>query len=192
MAELTRDRRVLDLATGTGDIAFLAATQASAVVGLDITGRMLELAQVKRAGSGPPRFVQGDMLALPFGAASFDVVTTGYGIRNVSELVRALDEIARVLRPGGRFLSLDFDRPENRVVRTVYFAYLTLVGSILGVLLHGDPDTYRYIPQSLRTYPGSREVGQMLKTRGFGEVEVRPVLGGLLAIHLAKKRDHGC
>jgi demethylmenaquinone methyltransferase/2-methoxy-6-polyprenyl-1,4-benzoquinol methylase len=191
MAGLTRDRRVLDLATGTGDIAFLAATQASAVVGLDITARMLELARVKRAGSGGPRFVRGDMVALPFGAASFDVVTTGYGIRNVPELVPALDEIARVLRPGGRFLSLDFDRPENRVMRTVYFGYLTLVGSILGVLLHGDPDTYRYIPQSLRTYPGSREVGQMLKGRGFGEVEIRPVLGGLLAIHLAKKWDHG-
>ncbi len=95
------------------------------------------------------------------------MVTTGYGIRNVPELAPALDEIARVLRPGGRFLSLDFDRPGNGLVRAVYFTYLTVVGSILGVLLHGDPDTYRYIPQSLRTYPGSREVGQMLKMRGF-------------------------
>jgi demethylmenaquinone methyltransferase/2-methoxy-6-polyprenyl-1,4-benzoquinol methylase len=109
----------------------------------------------------------------------------------VPDLAQALDEIARVLRPGGRFLSLDFDRPENRVLRGLYFAYLTVVGSILGVLLHGDPDTYRYIPQSLRTYPGSRQVGHMLKERGFDPSVVMPVLGGLLAMHSAKKAADG-
>jgi demethylmenaquinone methyltransferase/2-methoxy-6-polyprenyl-1,4-benzoquinol methylase len=131
------------------------------------------------------------MLALPFPAASFDVVTTGYGIRNVPELAPALDEIERVLRPGGRFLSLDFDRPENPLLRRIYFTYLTIVGSILGVLLHGDPETYRYIPQSLRTYPGSREVARMLKARGFDWLVVLPVLGGFLALHSAKKAADG-
>ena len=91
------------------------------------------------------------------------------------------------MRPGGRFLSLDFDRPDNQSVRAVYFSYLTVVGSILGLLLHGDPDTYRYIPQSLRTYPGSREVGRMLKVRGFEAVAILPVLGGFLAMHLAQR-----
>ena len=191
MARLKREAQVLDLATGTGDLAFLAAATAKNVVGLDITKRMLELATAKRAEGSGPRFLQGDMLALPFQSGSFDVVTTGYGIRNVPELAPALDEIARVLRPGGRFLSLDFDRPGNRVVRGVYFTYLTVVGSILGVLLHGDPDTYRYIPQSLRTYPGSREVGQMLNSRGFDQLEIVPVLGGFLAMHVAEKRDDG-
>jgi len=191
MAGLHRGARVLDLATGTGDLAFLASAEGKTVVGLDITRRMLELAAAKHAGSGGPRFIQGDMMALPFCAASFDVVTTGYGIRNVPELTPAIDEIARVLRPGGRFLSLDFDRPDNRVVRAVYFSYLTVVGSILGLLLHGDPDTYRYIPQSLRTYPGSREVGRMLKARGFDWLVVLPVLGGLLAMHSAQKAEDG-
>ena len=181
---------MLDLATGTGDLALLAAAGGRTVIGLDITWRMLELAAAKRAG-GSPRFVQGDMLALPFPASSFDVVTTGYGIRNVPDLAQALDEIARVLRPGGHFLSLDFDRPVNRLVRGAYFAYLTAVGSTLGLLLHGDPDTYRYIPQSLRTYPGSRQVGDMLKDRGFGPVVVLPILGGLLAIHSATKSVYG-
>jgi demethylmenaquinone methyltransferase/2-methoxy-6-polyprenyl-1,4-benzoquinol methylase len=187
-AALSRDARVLDLATGTGDLAFLAAAESRTVIGLDITKRMLELAAVKRSGVGP-RFVQGDMLALPFQASTFDVVTTGYGIRNVPELAPALDEIGRVLRPGGRFLSLDFDRPDNPVLRRIYFTYLTIVGSILGMVLHGDPDTYRYIPQSLRTYPGSREVARMLKARGFDWLVVLPVLGGFLAMHSAKKAE---
>lgn len=191
MAGLQRDTRVLDLATGTGDLAFLAAKTARTVVGLDITKRMLELAAVKRAESDGLHFLQGDMMALPFPSASFDVVTTGYGIRNVPELAPALDEIARVLRPGGRFLSLDFDRPGNGLIRAVYFTYLTMVGSILGVLLHADPDTYRYIPQSLRTYPGSRQVGQMLKMRGFERLVIVPILGGFLALHVATKRADG-
>ena len=191
MAVLQRETRVLDLATGTGDLAFLAAKTARTVVGLDITKRMLELAAVKRTESGGPHFLQGDMMALPFPPESFDVVSTGYGIRNVPALAPALDEIARVLRPGGRFLSLDFDRPGNGLVRAIYFAYLTVVGSILGLLLHGDPDTYRYIPQSLRTYPGSQEVGQMLKMRGFEGLTIIPVLGGFLALHVATKRADG-
>jgi demethylmenaquinone methyltransferase/2-methoxy-6-polyprenyl-1,4-benzoquinol methylase len=191
MAGLQRQTRVLDLATGTGDLAFLAAKTARTVVGLDVTKRMLELAAVKRTESDRPHFLQGDMMALPFASESFDVVTTGYGIRNVPTLAPALDEMARILRPGGRFLSLDFDRPGNGLVRAVYFAYLTVVGSILGLLLHGDPDTYRYIPQSLRTYPGSQEVGQMLKMRGFEGLTIAPVLGGFLAMHVATKRADG-
>jgi demethylmenaquinone methyltransferase/2-methoxy-6-polyprenyl-1,4-benzoquinol methylase len=189
MAGLQRETRVLDLATGTGDLAFLAASKARHVVGLDITKRMLELAAVKQTTGVTPKFLQGDMMALPFRSATFDVVTTGYGIRNVPELASVLDEIERVLRPGGRFLSLDFDRPGNPLVRGVYFTYLTIVGSILGMLLHGDPDTYRYIPQSLRTYPGSGAVAQMLNARGFDGLSIVPVLGGCLAMHVADKRD---
>jgi len=87
----------------------------------------------------------------------------------------AIDEVARVLKPGGRLLSLDFNRPESAMVRGPYLAYLTIVGSTLGWILHRDPDTYRYIPQSLRTYPGSQEVGQMLKMRGFEGLTIHPV-----------------
>ena len=98
------------------------------------------------------------MLALPFGDARFTVVTTGYGLRNVPDLDQALREIQRVLAPGGRLLSLDFNRPGNALVRGAYHAYLTVVGSLLGLALHGDPDTYRYIPESIRNYPGAKAV----------------------------------
>ena len=185
-AQLRPGLRILDLATGTGDLAFLASSRGATVVGLDVTWRMLELAAAKRIGPAPA-FVRGDMLALPFADGTFDVITTGYGVRNVPVLGRALDEVARVARPDGQFLSLDFDRPANRALRTLYLAYLTVVGSLLGWLLHKDPDTYRYIPESIAQYPGSEAVAQMLRARGFARTEVIPVLGGLLAIHRARR-----
>jgi ubiquinone/menaquinone biosynthesis methyltransferase len=176
--------RALDLACGTGDIAFALAAQGADAVGLDITHRMLQLA---RAKSTAARFVTGDMLALPFRDEAFDIVTTGYGLRNVPDLARAIAEMRRVLRPGGVLLSLDFDRPVNPVVRGVYLAYLTVVGSALGFILHGDPDTYRYIPESIRRYPGAIEVNGIISRAGFTESICLPVLGGLMAIHRAHR-----
>jgi demethylmenaquinone methyltransferase/2-methoxy-6-polyprenyl-1,4-benzoquinol methylase len=179
--------RALDLACGTGDIAFAVARRGARVVGLDITHRMVQLAQRKAPAAGTARFVTGDMLALPFRDAAFDLVTTGYGIRNVPEISAAIAEMRRVLKPGGTLVSLDFDRPSNALVRGVYLAYLTAVGSTLGLALHGDPDTYRYIPESIRRYPGAREVNALIRRHGFSESAHLPVLGGLMAIHRAVK-----
>ena len=147
--------RVLDLACGTGDITYALADAGASSVGLDITARMVEIARAKRPSAAKPGFLVGDMMALPFGDATFDVVTTGYGIRNVPVIAEAVAEMARVLRPGGVLLSLDFDRPANPLIRAAYLGYLTVVGSTLGLVLHGDPDTYRYIPESIRRYPGA-------------------------------------
>ena len=180
--------RVLDLACGTGDIAFEAAAAGSRVIGLDITPRMVRLASLKpQPFRHRVSFVTADMMALPMPDASFDVVTTGYGLRNVPDLPGALAEIHRVLRPGGLMLSLDFDRPANRVVRRVYLGYLTVVGSTLGVVLHGDPDTYRYIPESIQRYPGAAGVCALARKAGFGSCAHRPVLAGFLAMHSATK-----
>ena len=178
--------RALDLATGTGDIAFALASKGARVVGLDITLRMIELAKRKQSdGALGLRFLVGDMLALPFPSGSFDIVTTGYGLRNVPDLSTAIDEIGRVLSPGGQVLSLDFNRPANRIVRSVYLAYLTIVGATLGWILHRDPDTYRYIPASIRQYPGAEAVACLFESRGFTRVRNYPVLGGLMTIHHA-------
>src|SRR2546428_4992695 len=187
--------RALDLATGTGDIAFALAARGANVVGLDITHRMIELARSKVLSRrqprhrGPkkaaPRFVVGDMLALPFPDASFDIVTTGYGLRNVPDLTLAIQEIHRVLKPGGQMLSLDFNRPSNHLVRAAYLIYLTTVGATLGWMLHRDPDTYRYIPASIRQYPGAAAVVRLLEEQGLKRARYYPVLGGLMAIHRA-------
>jgi demethylmenaquinone methyltransferase/2-methoxy-6-polyprenyl-1,4-benzoquinol methylase len=191
LAGITSEDRVLDLACGTGDLLFEAAPRARRATGLDVTFRMVALAR-RRAHDHPDRPAVGlltaDMLALPFGDARFDVVTTGYGLRNVPDLPLAIREIHRVLAPGGRLVSLDFNRPEHPVVRGVYLAYLTLVGSALGFALHGDPDTYRYIPESIRHYPGARGVAALLEQQGFADVRVVGILGGLMAIHVARKR----
>jgi demethylmenaquinone methyltransferase / 2-methoxy-6-polyprenyl-1,4-benzoquinol methylase len=178
---------VLDLACGTGDIAFEVARTGARVIGLDITHRMVELARQKTPHAPAARvaFLTGDMMALPFESGRFDVVTTGYGIRNVPDIAAAIAEIGRVLRPGGVFISLDFDRPAQPLVRGAYLIYLTIVGSALGLVLHGDPDTYRYIPASIRRYPGANRVAEMLRDGGFSTATVVPVLGGLMAINRA-------
>lgn len=179
--------RALDLATGTGDIAFALADRGARVVGLDVTPRMVELARAKcPAHREAPSFLVGDMLALPFPDGSFDVVTVGYGLRNVPDLVAAVDEIRRVLKPGGQILSLDFDRPASAIVRSIYLTYLGLVGGALGWALHGDPDTYRYIPASIRNYPGASAVASLMEARGFPDVACHKILGGLMAIHHAR------
>jgi ubiquinone/menaquinone biosynthesis methyltransferase len=194
LAEVRGHEQVLDLATGTGDLAFALQGRVERVVGLDLTKRMIELARAKvatkhRAGARGAQldFLVGDMLALPFRSASFDLVTTGYGLRNVPDLDGALDEIARVLKPGGQVISLDFNRPEHPVVRGAYLFYLAVVGGALGWLLHRDADTYRYIPASIRRYPGAAAVARMLEARGFTRVKYYPVFGGLMAIHHAHR-----
>jgi demethylmenaquinone methyltransferase/2-methoxy-6-polyprenyl-1,4-benzoquinol methylase len=193
LAQVRPGDRVLDLAAGTGDLALGAAATARRVVALDVTHRMLQLARARAAAmhGGAQRrchFVTGDMGALPFAAGDVDVVTTGYGLRNVPVLTDAIREVHRVLAPGGRLVSLDFNRPGNPIVRQAYWTYLTIVGSGLGLVLHGDPNTYRYIPESIRLYPGAEAVGQLLRAEGFSDVQVIPVLFGFMAIHVAVKR----
>ncbi len=133
-------------------------------------------------------WVVGDMTALPITSASVDAVTTGYGLRNVPDLPRAIAEIHRVLKPGGRIGALDFDRPEAWWKRTIYLAYLTVVGSTLGWVLHRDPDTYRYIPASIRHYPGARGVAVLMRDSGFTEVRHVRVFGGFMAIHVGTRQ----
>jgi ubiquinone/menaquinone biosynthesis methyltransferase len=187
LAEPRPGLHALDLATGTGDIAFALAARGASVVGLDVTRRMIELARLKRQEGVRAEFLVGDMVELPFSAQSFDVVTVGYGLRNVPDLSAAIAEIFRVLKPGGRLVSLDFNRPESSVVRAAYLGYLAAVGGAFGWMLHGDPDTYRYIPASIRRYPGGRGVAALLTRHGFGRVAHYPVFAGLMSIHRAFK-----
>jgi demethylmenaquinone methyltransferase / 2-methoxy-6-polyprenyl-1,4-benzoquinol methylase len=181
---------VLDLACGTGDLAAAAVERGARVIGLDLVPRMIELARA-RAATSPAglreSWLVGDMTSLPLASASIDVITTGYGLRNVPRLDRAIEEAARVLRPGGRFVALDFNRPRGALLRGAYLTYLTVVGSAVGLALHRDPDTYRYIAASLARYPGADVVVDLLRARGFRDARYLPVLGGLMAIHVARR-----
>ena len=179
--------RALDLACGTGDIAFRLAGLGARVCGLDITPRMLQLARGKTTAPACT-WTTGDMSALPFADGTFDIVTTGYGLRNVPDLDAAVAEITRVLRPGGRFASLDFNRPESLAIRAAYLGYLELVGGTLGWALHGEPEAYRYIPASIRRYPGAHRVAARLTEAGLCEVSVFRLLGGLMSLHVGTRR----
>jgi len=177
---------VLDVACGTGDLALLALERGANVLALDFTLSMMRLAR-QRHGAERITWIVGDMTSIPVVGEKFDIITVGYGLRNAADLPLALRELHRCLRAGGLLAVLDFDRPDSVPVRAIYLGYLTVIGSILGFVLHRDPDTYRYIPASIRRYPGAKPVAQMMRDAGFGSVVHLPVFGGLMAIHVARK-----
>ena len=185
MAAVQSGERALDLACGTGDLASRLHAAGASVIGLDLTRRMLALAARKPEQRGI-RWMCADMLALPVADASQEIVTAGYGLRNVPDLTLSLAEIRRVLAPGGRVLSLDFTLPPQAVVRHAYLTYLRVVGGAVGQWLHDDPDTYRYIPESLRRYPGAEGVAGLMRGHGFTHVHWWPLLGGLMAINTGR------
>lgn len=191
MAALEGDETVLDLACGTGDITFAVARRVDRgqAIGLDITQRMLDIAERKRRERAAVNvsFHRADILRIPFPDQSFDCVTGGYALRNVPDIEAALAEIRRVLKPGGRLLSLDFGHPRSRLYRWLYVRYLIVVGSTVGLALHGDADTYRYIPETLKLYPGQRAVQELMKQAGFIETGLREFGGGIMAINYGTK-----
>ncbi|MEB3222532.1 MAG: ubiquinone/menaquinone biosynthesis methyltransferase [Candidatus Sericytochromatia bacterium] len=173
----------LDLATGTGDIARLlqaAVGPDGSVTGLDFSAGMLSLARQHPAGGGVA-WLQGDMLALPFPDASFDVVTVGFGLRNVADLDRALAEIARVLRPGGRFGSLETGRPRWAPMRAVV-ALHSAAAPVLGRVMAGEGEAYRYLHASAQAFTDQDSLGCRCEAAGLAAVRVRDVAGGALAI----------
>ena len=188
LAFVSTGQQSLDLACGTGDLAFAAAERGARVLALDLTPEMIACARSRdEARERDVRWVVGDMTQLPVASGTIDIVTTGYGLRNVPDLPAALVEAYRVLKPGGRLCSLDFDRPESAWVRTIYLAYLNLAGGVLGWILHRDPETYRYIPASIRRYPGARGVCALMTAAGFADVRHLSVFGGFMAIHTARR-----
>ncbi|HJQ71005.1 MAG TPA: ubiquinone/menaquinone biosynthesis methyltransferase [Blastocatellia bacterium] len=191
MAGFKGDEVALDLACGTGDITFEIAgrLREGRAVGLDITRSMLQIAERKRRESHTQNidFHRADIMQLPFEDERFDCVTGGYALRNVPDVGGALSEIKRVLKPGGKFLSLDFGHPANGLYRRLYLNYLIVVGSAVGLIMHGDMDTYRYIPETLKLYPGQRGVERMMRGAGFVDTGFREFGGGIMAINYGAK-----
>jgi demethylmenaquinone methyltransferase/2-methoxy-6-polyprenyl-1,4-benzoquinol methylase len=175
--------RVLDAACGTGDLA-VAAVKAGAghVTGLDFSERMLERARRK----APLDWVQGDMLALPFGDASFDAATVGFGVRNVSDLERALRELRRVLRPGGRLAVLEITRPRG-VLRPFFSLWFDRIVPLLGKVLPGG-SAYTYLPASVKRFPDAERLAELLGECGFGDVTFRLLGGTIVALHVGTAR----
>jgi ubiquinone/menaquinone biosynthesis methyltransferase len=202
LAEVQPGERALDVCCGTGDLALGLARAGARVIGVDFCWPML-LRAVHRAdrdaGRSSPvmpgwggtgwdvRFLAGDGGRLPLVSGSVDLITVGYGLRNLPDLSGALRELHRVVRPGGRLLILDFGKPSNRVWRAGYFAYLRFGVPLFGWMFHGDPSTYDYIRESVEHYPAQAGVAQAAVEVGWADVEVVDLLGGVMSIHRARR-----
>ncbi|HVA93229.1 MAG TPA: class I SAM-dependent methyltransferase [Chloroflexota bacterium] len=187
------DGQVLDVATGTGAVAFALArrTPTASVVGLDFCQPMIERARglaasrtgIARGVTTPPTFVEGDILALPYGDNAFDAVTISFGLRNVADIPQALAEIHRVLRPGGRFVCLELTHPRSALIRVPFHLYFFKLSPLLGALLSGDLAAYTYLPHSLISFPDAPTLAGMLRQAGFTRVRHKGLNLGTIAIH---------
>lgn len=188
---LPRGGHALDVATGTGDLAFALARVAGPrgrVIGVDFTASMLELARLKiQPGTPAPEFRHADALHLPFADATFDAVTIGFGLRNVTDVPRALAEMHRVLRPGGRMACLEITKPRIPLLAAGFYAYFEHVVPLIGALLNGSREAYTYLPSSLRPFPDAPALRQMMLQAGFRRVHVRLLNVGTIAVHVGDR-----
>lgn len=185
--------RALDLCCGTGDLALGLALQGARVVGLDFSAQMLEVARRRAAQTSfaapesKPHFIEADAQRLPFADNSFDLLTVGYGLRNLAEWEAGLSEMRRVLKPGGRLLVLDFGKPDNGVWRAIYFGYLRVFVPCLGLLVCGSASAYAYILESLKQYPAQHGVAAKMRDLGLAEIRIVSLLGGVMSINYGRK-----
>lgn len=188
LAQVRPGGRALDVCCGTGDIAFRLARAGATTVGLDFSEPMLQVAAERQREAGAAvEFMHGDAMNLPFAPGQFEIVTIGYGLRNLPEVAGGLRELARVLQPGGRAVILDFARPRQPLWRALYFAYLRAVVPLFGRTFCGSTAAYAYILESLRRYPDAEVITATMIQAGFARVECRELLGGVMTIHVGWK-----
>jgi demethylmenaquinone methyltransferase / 2-methoxy-6-polyprenyl-1,4-benzoquinol methylase len=152
---------------------------------------MLELARLRNAKKATPdcapEFVRGDAMKLPFASGEFDIVTVGYGLRNLSDWEAGLTDMMRVTKPGGRILVLDFGKPDHRIWRGFFFAYLRLFVPLLGLVFCGSASAYAYILESLKYYPAQNGVAAKMRELGMSNVRIANLLGGVMSINYGEK-----
>ena len=190
IANLRAGDKVLDVAGGTGDLARSFASRvgsAGVVVHTDINESMLRQGRDRLidAGVALPTVIC-DAEALPFATGSFDLVSVGFGLRNMTHKDKALAEMNRVVRPGGRLLVLEFSKVAAPLSK-VYDWYSFNVLPRLGRLIAGDGDSYRYLAESIRLHPSQAELKAMMKAAGFGHVDVHNLSAGVVAVHVGIK-----
>jgi demethylmenaquinone methyltransferase/2-methoxy-6-polyprenyl-1,4-benzoquinol methylase len=190
LAEVGPGDRVLDVATGTGDLALELARRVGregAVVASDFSEEMLSRARAKAADAASPvTFEWGNALDLPYAEGEFAAATVGFGARNFSDLDRGLGEMARVVRPGGRVVVLEITTPTRPPLSTFYRLWFDRVVPVIGRLA-GDPEAYSYLPSSVKRFPGPHELAARMDRCGL---DVRYVLtaGGIIALHVGTRR----
>ncbi len=204
LGNLQPGMRALDVCCGTADLALAMARTGVEVVGVDFSERMLRVAVGKAAaqanlrnsalpppdpksGAPNPAFIRGDAQRIPFSNDSFDIVTVGYGLRNLANWETGLEELLRVTRRGGRLLVIDFGKPDNPLWRAVYYGYLRSIVPVLGRVFAGSWSAYAYILESLKHYPAQQGVARKMLELGMRNVKVIDLLGGVMSINGGEK-----
>ena len=185
---------VIDLATGSGDVAFAlrrSLPETCQIVALDFCRPMLDQA-IKRQARKPEQsaisFRQGDILQLPLDDSSSDAVTISFGLRNLADRSRGLSEMKRILRPGGQLVILEFTQPKAWI-RPFYFFYLRRILPFVAGLLSGSFSAYRYLNNSIEGFPDRERISHELTEAGFHVEEARPMSGGIVCLHRARKPE---
>ncbi len=181
-------QNLLDVAGGTGDVAFRFLRRAPGAVATvcDLTEPMLVEGRARaEAAQMADRltWVVGDAMALPFGAATFDVYTISFGIRNVTRISDALAEAYRVLKPGGRLMVLEFSQVPNPALQWAYDRYSFNVIPVMGQIIAGDRESYQYLVESIRKFPDQDRFAGMIRAAGFGQVRYRNLTMGVACLH---------
>jgi len=193
LAGVRPGQRVLDLAAGTGDLTRQLAARVGAegaVVSADINAAMLGIGRdrlLDRGVGGNVAYVQANAECLPFAAGGFDLVTIGFGLRNVTDKARALASIYRVLRPGGRLLVLEFSRPTLPLLARLYDQYSFKVLPLVGRLVAKDEQSYRYLAESIRMHPAQEALKALMEEAGFARCDFLNLSAGIVALHRGYK-----
>jgi demethylmenaquinone methyltransferase/2-methoxy-6-polyprenyl-1,4-benzoquinol methylase len=193
--KLRNGERLLDLCTGTGDLALTAAQGGNGpprIIGVDFAAAMLAIARAKVRARGLERripFVRGDATSLPMTAESCDAASIGFGIRNVEQPERAIAELARVLRPGGRLAILEFGFPKVPGIRALYRLYFRRLLPLIGRTVSRHGDAYSYLPASVEAFQSPEAFSRMLESAGFTSVRAVPLTLGIVYLFMATRAE---
>ncbi|SDW30720.1 demethylmenaquinone methyltransferase [Paenibacillus sp. CF384] len=182
----------IDLCCGTCDwtIALAKASESGDVVGLDFSAGMLEVGKKKVKGEGLDRqisLVQGNAMELPFEDNRFDFATIGFGLRNVPDLEQVLREMMRVVKPGGQVVCLEMSKPTWQPFKAIYYFYFERVMPAIGKMVAKRYEQYKWLPESLKAFPDSKQLAAKYREIGLQHVRVFPLAGGVAALHMGTK-----
>ena len=183
-------QQLLDVATGTGDLAIMAASAVPRITGVDISAGMLEQGRRKLKEKGlehQVELVQADGIALPFSDDRFDAVTVAFGVRNFEDLEGGIAEMQRVIRPGGHLHVLEFSKPRRTPFKELFRIYFHHILPFIGRLVSRDPAAYTYLPESVDAFPEGPAFETILKRCGFTAISTRPLTGGIATLYSARK-----
>ncbi len=183
----TKPETILDIATGTGDLAIMMAKSTQAkITGFDLSAGMLEVGKNKVAEQKLDdriEMIQGDAENMPFADNSFDCITVAFGVRNFENLKKGLDEIYRVLKPGGKFIILEFSQPESFPMKQLYGFYSKNILPRIGKKISKDESAYTYLPESVKAFPYGEEMKNILKNSNFTKTTDKKLTFGIASIY---------